>query len=232
MTEKNTPTTPTESPDLPNWIVVLVVLVCLLGGGALTWWYFSGPPRVIAVAVPEREARPNRGPGRARPAQNVNWSGDIRERGGSGRFQVRTKTVQVWATPAAGKPASFRFYYRNELLPREQMNILRAPALAGIDREAARLKLTPQQRAELKGIDTAIGLQPSDADLKRVQEAWDNLKPSPARATEPTKKAFLDLIEQLGTQYLDATKSLMTANVERIKKILTPEQQKLLETRT
>jgi hypothetical protein len=233
MTEDNSHTPSSDRPDLPTWLVVVVVLFCLIGGGVLTWWYFSGPPREVAVAIPAQPQTPPRRPNFNRAPMDLDWNSDIREFRNGGTYTIRSGTVQMWARPdRRTKRMSFAFYYRPEPVPREQLNLLRAPDLAARDEEAKRLKLTPDQVTALKKIGNSRAMHPSPDDIKKVEAAWAALAPAPAKATGKPKADFLALVDELGKAYLAPTKERLAKSISDIRKVLTPEQQKMLEAGT
>ncbi len=233
MTQSNEPGRATELRDLPTWLTVVVILLCLAGGGGLVWWYFSSPPKVVAVPISQEMRMPVRqnggGGGNNRPPRVVeDWNGDIRP--GNNGFQARSGDVQMWVRKRDGQAEpNLTVYYRNQLLPREQLNLLRVTLLANREDQAQRMKLTPEQIEALRKIPNVRGMQLSADEQKALRVTWTAYESAAADKKEEAKGAVLAMLDALGKKNLDATKTALTASVTAVRAVLTPEQQKMLE---
>lgn len=226
-TESNAP----APRDLPTWLTVIIVLLCLAGGGGVVWWYFSSPPKVVAIPLADGPRMPVRqGAGNNNAPRIVeDWNSDVRP-GNNNSFQVRSGDVQMWVRPRDGQAEpSLTFYYRNQLLPREQLNLLRAPMMANRDDQVQRLKLTPEQIASLQKIRNVRGMRLSKEEEQSVRTAWVAFQGAPGDKKQDAKSALLTLLDGLGKKNLDSTKTALTENVAAIRAVLTPDQQKMIE---
>ena len=234
MTTQSQTFDPGAPRDLPTWLSVAVIIASLLGGGGLVWWYFSKPPQVVAVPLADgpRQMPVRRvgGGGNAQPPRNVEWTMDVRP-GNNNSFQARAGDVQMWVRPRDGQPEpTITIYYRNQLVPRDQLNLLRATMLVNNEDQVKRLSLTPEQVEALRKVRNVRGMRMSPEDETAARAAWAayDKAPSPEKKNE-AKAALLGLLDSLGKKNLDATKTALTESVTAVRGILTPDQQKALE---
>ncbi|HEV7301827.1 MAG TPA: hypothetical protein VGN72_21000 [Tepidisphaeraceae bacterium] len=213
--------------DLPTWLVALVVLLSVGGGGALVWWYFTAPPKVVTVALSEpAPRRPGGQQNRQQPQPRPEWNNDVRQTNNG--FMARTGTLQMAARRRDNNPYSLVVFYRSQLMPADQLSVLRATAAVGREEQAKRLKLTPEQIESLRKVRPQRGMAMSPEDEAALRAAFEAFEKAPPEQREEPKAKLLEVLSNLEQKNLEPTKTALAANVESVRAILTPEQIQLL----
>lgn len=232
--------------DLPAWVFLLIILLCIGGGIGFVVWYFSTPNPIreqvllkseeqIAAERAEqaqrRQAGADRGErprrrGGAAPAATSRIRQVARE-GNVRTFEVTSGqiTMHVRDVPRAENEFTFRMRRGLNLLSPEIRNLTRVRwGILGDDNIADYLRVTEQQRNQLREMTLSNDLVVSDESLAMMRTLWSNANPRRGGVQPQAEAQILALLDQIATESEAPTRQLWTKQLQPIESILTPQQ--------
>lgn len=229
------PSVPSRS--LPVWLSVLVILMCLGAGAWFVIWYFQAPPpiRQVVGEVPDggaartgpREDARVRRRGQAPANQPV---GDVRQlpaRGGKERWLVRSGWAHLRVEQEKDGKPSFYFMYVAPTVMAEQSQRdlwLMFYRVRADQRTADHLKMTEEQKKQLREISTTLDMAVSPEDRQRIVEAWTKRQGASGESQAQADAVLTTLLRDVSQNSLEATRRELAQRLQKVRSIFTDEQ--------
>jgi hypothetical protein len=225
-----------KTRDIPIWLTGVVLILCVVGGAWLVRWYTRDPgtqavevpledPATVAAAAKFRGPLAGYSPVGGGRAQRDGTGDGVRATGNSGNaWIVRAGEATMYVSLLKKGDYELNPSFIKQALTPEQAQVLMMRRRLMIDAAMrAQIQLTADQLDALRKVEDFKGMVIDTPDRLKLTNLFKAWRAAPNDASE---KPLVAALAEIAKRAAEPTKAFDAARVERVRKILTPEQVK------